>query len=440
MSSSPRYTVLRKVTDGGTAEIFLAKQHGAAGFEKTVVIKRIFTTLLFDLHFRHLLVDEARVAMSLNHGNIVQVLDLGEDQGRYFLVIELVDGWSLGRILERARAAHMQMPPAVALHVIVEVCRALAYAHAKKGADGKPLGIVHCDVNPRNVLISEQGEVKLFDFGLARVRGKIVKTDGNSIQGSVDFMSPEQASGGELDARSDLFSVGTMMYAMLIGRHPFGAAGGDTLLTRVKSDDFEPPETARSGLHPEIYRVIRRAMGKTPAGRYQTAQEMLADVERAARLAFGPAGRTELERWLQGLSAQDGVPPLTRQAPTEPTGNLFTLGRLIGPGQEPPPPPAASPPVIVRSSRPPAVEPSVLPPALAPVDPPSRRRWVDRVGLVLVLLLVFVALEARLMHRRSQSAELRAPRRLDSPGQPAAPRAPPPAESTPPATRAASHG
>ena len=140
MSPSSRYTILRKIADGGTAEIFLAKQHGAQGFEKTVVLKRIFTTFYADPQFRHMLVDEAHVAMTLNHSNIVQVLDLGEAEGRYFLALELVDGWTLDRVLRRSKAAGVPAPPALSLYVTAEVCRALAYAHGKKRRDGQPLG------------------------------------------------------------------------------------------------------------------------------------------------------------------------------------------------------------------------------------------------------------------------------------------------------------
>src|SRR6516165_975877 len=220
MSPSSRYTILRKSADGVTAEIFLAKQHGAQGFEKSVVLKRIFTNFYADPQFRHMLVDEAHVAMTLNHSNIVQVLDLGEAEGRYFLALELVDGWTLDRILRRAKAAGVAFPPALALYVTAEVCRALAYAHNKKRPDGTPLGIVHRDVSPHNVLISEQGEVKLTDFGIAK-SNKTEKSLGNLIKGKFAFMSPEQASAGELDGRSDLFSVGTSLYVMITRRHPF---------------------------------------------------------------------------------------------------------------------------------------------------------------------------------------------------------------------------
>jgi serine/threonine-protein kinase len=168
--SAARYKVTRKIADGGTAELYLGVQRGAAGFERRIVIKRVRAAYMADPATRETLVDEAHVAMSLNHSNIVQVLDLGFSAGRYFLVLELVDGWDLSVLLERARHADLPLPPELSLHVAAEVCRALAFAHAKTNAAGAPLGIVHRDLNPHNVLVSEQGEVKLTDFGIATAK------------------------------------------------------------------------------------------------------------------------------------------------------------------------------------------------------------------------------------------------------------------------------
>jgi serine/threonine protein kinase len=407
MSAPSRYTILRKIADGGTAEIFLAKQHGAQGFEKTVVLKRIFTTFYADPQFRHMLVDEAHVAMSLNHSNIVQVLDLGESEGRYFLAMELVDGWTLDRILKRSKAAGVPIPPALALYVTAEICRALAYAHNKKRSDGNPLGIVHRDVSPHNVLLSEQGEVKLTDFGIAKAQNKTEKSLGNLIKGKVAFMSPEQASGGELDARSDLFSVGTMLYAMITRRHPFDAPTDYETLMLVKNGDYLPPETARPGLNPELYRAIRKAMGKTPADRYQKAEEMLIDVEQVMRLAFRPVGQTELQRWLADLSTKDGVPTLTREAPPVPPASRSTVGPLrAGDGQEsglvltlddaeevrqtdrPPPHPGATVPMM-------------KPPQFEAADRPWHSRPTVRIGVALLILLAATALLVRRSGRRA---------------------------------------
>ena len=450
MSPSSRYTILRKIADGGTAEIFLAKQHGAQGFEKPVVLKRIFTTFYADPQFRHMLVDEAHVAMTLTHSNVVQVLDLGEADGRYFLALELVDGWTLDRVLRRSKAAGVPFPPALALYVTAEVCRALAYAHGKKRGDGEPLGIVHRDVSPHNVMLSEQGEVKLTDFGIAKAqtsRDK-EKSAGNLIKGKIAFMSPEQASGEPLDARSDLFSGGTMLYVMITRRHPFDAPTDYETLMLVKSGDFIPPETARPGLNPELYRVIRKAMAKGPAERYQTAEEMLVDVEQVMRVAFRPVGQTELQRWLADLSAKDGVPPLTREAPPEPPAERSTVGPLrAGDGQEsgmvlsldeamdvrpahrPPPPPAAATEVMSH------------PPAFVGKD----KRWSSRrevqigVGLLIVVLL-FLAVGSLRGDRKSEqtrnapaAATAPAARPTPTPVATPPPPAPPPAAvPTPP--------
>lgn len=375
MTLQSKYSIVRKIADGGTAEIFLAKQHGAQGFEKGVVLKRIFTEFYADPQFRHMLVDEAHIAMSLNHSNIVQVLDLGEEEGRYFLALELVDGWTLDAVLRRAKTATIPFPPPLALYVTAEVCRALAFAHAK-ARDGAPLGIVHRDVSPHNVLVSEHGEVKLTDFGIAKAAIKREQSLGNMIKGKIAFMSPEQAAGTEIDARSDLFSLGTMLYVMITRHYPFDAPTDFETLMQVKSGDFLPPETARPGLNPELYRVIRKAMGKSPDDRYQRAEDMLIDVEQVMRLAFRPVGQTELMRWLAELAAKDGAQPLTRQ--TIVSAERATPGALptsLASGQEsglaldlddaeaevltpaerprPPPMPGGAPPPLVRVTPPP---------------------------------------------------------------------------------------
>ncbi len=409
MSLASRYTILRKITDGGTAEIFLAKQHGAQGFEKTVVLKRIFTTFYADPQFRHMLVDEAHIAMSLNHSNIVQVLDLGEADGRYFLALELVDGWSLDRILKRAKAAGVPIPPALALYVTAEICRALAYAHGKKRPDGKPLGIVHRDVSPHNVLLSEQGEVKLTDFGIAKAQNKTEKSLGNLIKGKIAFMSPEQASAGELDARSDLFSLGTMLYAMITRRHPFDAPTDYETLMLVKNGDFLPPETARPGLNPELYRVIRKAMGKTPE---RPLPEGRGDAgrRRAGHARRLPAGRPDRAAALARRSRRkDGVPPLTREAPPEPPAARSTVGPLrAGSGQESGLVLTLDDAVEVRSADRPPPTPSATevmqhPPQFAGADRVWHRRPAVRIAGAAAVLLAGAVVSARALSGRPKS-------------------------------------
>ncbi|HEY4183585.1 MAG TPA: protein kinase [Polyangia bacterium] len=381
MSLQARYTILRKIADGGTAEIFLATQNGVHGFEKVVVLKRIFPAYYADPQFRDMLVNEAHIAMSFNHSNIVQVLDLGEDDGQYILALELVDGWTLDAVMRRVRAVRSSIQPALALYVTAEVCRALAYAHAKTGADGAPLGIVHRDISPHNVLLSEQGEVKLTDFGIATARNQVDQGTEKVIKGKIAYMSPEQAAGATIDARSDLFSVGTMLYVMVCGRYPFDAPTDLEVLLMVKNGEAVPPEVARPGIHPELSRLLKRAMAKDPAERYQRADDMLVEVEQVMRAAFRAVGQTELKRWLQDLSTRDGVPTLTK-TPALPSS--LSAGRVVGasassqttPAKIPPPPsPARSGSTPIRPAPPPAAlsvgrKTAALSAAGAPTRPP----------------------------------------------------------------------
>lgn len=313
MPGPGRYHISRKIADGGMAEIFLGSQRGVEGFERPVVLKRILQSLVADPQFRHQMIDEAHVAMSLNHSNIVQVLDLGQMAGRYFLVLELVDGWDLNQIVNRALAAGVALPPQISLYIAGEVCRALGYAHAKT-RDGRPLGIVHRDISPHNVLVSDQGEVKLTDFGIAKAMGRREHTGHGIIKGKLAYMSPEQASGHEVDGRSDLFSLGTVLYLLATGKRPFEAPTDLEAITRVRQCNFVPPDVVMPELSREFARVIMRAMQLLPSDRYQSAEEMLVEVESVQRSVYRPAGQTELKRWLAELQQKDHAPTISKAA------------------------------------------------------------------------------------------------------------------------------
>jgi len=311
MAAHGRYTILGKLADGGMAEIFLAVQHGAEGFEKHIVLKRILTPYSADPQFRNMMLDEAHISMSLQHSNIAQVLDLGVAGGRYFLALELVDGWDLERILQRAHAAGIVWPNALSLYVIACVCRALAYAHAKS-RDGRPLGIVHRDISPNNVLISDQAEVKLTDFGVAKAQRKREQTAAGVIKGKVAYMSPEQALGTTVDKRSDIFSVGSMLYRMVTEKLPFDAGDDMEQLLRVQRAEFTPPEQVKPTVGPGVAGIIMRAMRLAPSERYQSAEEVLVDVERVLRNEFHSAGQTELKLWLEQLARRDSAPTISK--------------------------------------------------------------------------------------------------------------------------------
>jgi serine/threonine protein kinase len=276
MAQHGRYKIIKRVADGGMAEIFLATQLGREGFAKPVILKRIHTTIYADPQFRNMFIDEAHISMSLMHSNIAQVLDLGVSAGRYFLVLELVDGWDLGRVLHRAATAGVRLPRELALHVTAEVCRALAYAHAK--TEGQtPLGIVHRDVSPHNVLLSDQGEVKLTDFGIAKAMNKREHTGAGVVKGKVAFMSPEQAMGKQIDARSDLFALGTVLYEMLTHR-PLFVGTAQECIAQILFKPIPSPQTVFSRAPDDLSAIAMRLLARDRAERYQTAEDVLEDL------------------------------------------------------------------------------------------------------------------------------------------------------------------
>jgi eukaryotic-like serine/threonine-protein kinase len=313
MRTHGRYAITRKVADGGMAEIFLARQSGAEGFARSVIVKRILPAYSADPHFRNMLVDEAHIAMTLNHSNIVPVLDLGQSGGCYFMVLELVDGWDLATIRVRANKCGEKIPLGICLYVVAEICRALAYAHGRKDARGKPLQIVHRDVSPQNVLISEQGEVKVADFGIAKALGKRERTQTGVIKGKLEYMSPEQALGKPLDAASDVFAVGTLLYLLATGQRPFASPSDFEALLRVQRAEFVPPEKVCPDLSPAVARIVKRAMQARPADRHGSAEEMMIEVEAVLRGELGSPGQSELKRWLRELSERDGALPVSRR-------------------------------------------------------------------------------------------------------------------------------
>ena len=312
MADPSRYRAVQKIADGGSAEVFLAEQLGAAGFKRLVVLKRIRPELYADAQYREMLIEEAQLAMSLHHSNLVEVLDVGEANGRYFLVMELVDGWTLHQIMRRARDAGMPLPPELAVYITAEICRALAYAHLRSEG-GEPLHIVHRDVCPNNVLISMHAEVKLTDFGIAKARTRTAHTKIGMIKGKPAFMSPEQTRAEPLDARSDLFSVGTVLYALLTDKLPFPGPSDQELLIQVSNADVPSPDKLKPELPKEVCKLVLKAMAKKRENRFSSAQEMLGALEQVQRSALKPAGRSELENFLRTLSAKDGATAITRQ-------------------------------------------------------------------------------------------------------------------------------
>ncbi len=274
------YRLIRQIAVGGMAEIHLAKTKGIAGFEKYVAIKMIHPNFAEDEQFIQMLVDEAKIAVQLTHGNIAQTFDLGRVGETYYITMEYVDGADLYKILRRGSEQDLEMPLDVCAFIAKEVASALDHAHRKKDHVGKPLGIVHRDVSPQNVLISYSGEVKLVDFGIAKATMKARQTAVGVIKGKYYYMSPEQAWGDPIDYRSDIFSAGIVLYEMITGQMLYLEEDLHKLLDMARKADIAPPSKLRKGIPPQLERIIMHALAKVPGERYQSAGDFATDLER----------------------------------------------------------------------------------------------------------------------------------------------------------------
>jgi serine/threonine protein kinase len=273
-----KYLLLEKIATGGMAELFRAMIAGDQGFEKLVAIKRILPHLTDQQEFIHAFIDEAKLAALLQHPNIVQVYDFGSIQGSYFISMEHLFGQDLHSIMARSKERHCPLEFHHAIAIVSRICEGLDYAHKLKDLQGQPLHLIHRDINPVNILITYEGEVKIVDFGIAKATGKNTKTREGLIKGKISYMSPEQASGNPVDHRSDIFSTGIILYEMLTAE-PMYQGEDLEILAQVQEARFEPPENLNPDLPPELCRVLCHALKKDPASRYQSASELLTDLE-----------------------------------------------------------------------------------------------------------------------------------------------------------------
>ena len=274
------YRLVRQIAVGGMAEIHLAKTKGIAGFEKYVALKMIHPNFAEDDQFIQMLVDEAKIAVQLNHGNIAQTFDLGRVGETFYITMEYVDGADLYKLLRRGSEIDLEMPLDVCAFVVKEVASALDHAHRKRDHSGKSLGIVHRDVSPQNVLISFAGEVKLVDFGIAKATMKARQTAVGVIKGKYYYMSPEQAWGDPIDFRSDIFSAGIVLYEMITGQMLYLEEDLHKLLDMARRADIASPSTLRRGIPPQLEKIVMHALAKTPGDRYQSASDFATDLER----------------------------------------------------------------------------------------------------------------------------------------------------------------
>lgn len=295
VEQSGRYRATRVLGRGGMAEVLEGVIAGAGGFERRVAIKRILPEHAGDASFSRMFLDEARIASRLHHANVVAILDFGIADGIPFQVLELVEGIDASSLRKAVTSAGNVFPVEVALHVCIEIAHALAHAHGACGDDGKPLGIVHRDVSPHNILVSWNGDVKLTDFGIALARDRSEKTETGIAKGKLAYMAPEQAVGGEVDGRADVFALGCALHALLAGKSPL--AGEDRmsqLLTGVPLDvDPSLPEDVRP--------VIERAIRRSKLERFASAAAMADAMSEILSARIDRDARRVLRDWLTSL-------------------------------------------------------------------------------------------------------------------------------------------
>lgn len=273
-----RYELIKRIAVGGMGVIYLAKSRGTAGFEKTVIIKKILDHLAEEQEFITKFLDEGRIVVNLTHGNIVPVFDMGEEDGEYFIAMEYVPGRDLRDVLKRLQKEEQIIPAHLAVHIVTEACKGLEYAHRRTDDAGNPLNIVHRDVSPSNILISRDGEVKIIDFGIARATSRAAKTVSGRIQGKICYMSPEQAGGKSVDHRSDIFSAGVVLYEMLTGKRPFQGESDLQSLDLVRQCEFAPPSELNPEIPDELNAIVEKALERDRDKRYQSIDELHVDL------------------------------------------------------------------------------------------------------------------------------------------------------------------
>ena len=274
ISESKTYAMVRRLAEGGMGAVYEAKQFGAEGYEKTVAIKTILESFSTNPEFVRLFIGEAKLVADLVHENIVQVYHLGKTGNIYYIALEFVEGINLEHFIDQHADRSVPLPIELSAFIISRICRGLEYAHNKKGRDGQDLGIVHRDVSPKNVMLNYEGVVKLTDFGIAKARMVMEQEEGEVLMGKVEYMSPEQARYEATDRRSDIFSLGIVMYELLTGHHIFETEDIYQTLENVKEKPIPHPKKFRPELPDMLCDILMRALERDLDKRYRSAGEM----------------------------------------------------------------------------------------------------------------------------------------------------------------------
>jgi serine/threonine protein kinase len=300
-----RYTPLRKLGEGAKGDRFLAIQRGEGFFERLAVVQRMLPSVDRDPAFLERLLHGARLAAALSHPNIVQILDVGTVDGTYFIAMEHVLGEDLRAIVRRTKTGNtIELPMEHALSIVIGVCAGLAYAHDERDLDGAPLHVVHGSISPRHVLVNFAGDTKISGFGMAHCGANSSRdTESDRLDDEIACMSPEQARGERIDWRSDIFSVGVILFELTTGHHLFETANERVSRKRIGEGEYPRPSHVRPGYPPALEAIVVRALARNPGERWQSAREMQGALEEFVRQERIGANRTRLAAFMVSLFA-----------------------------------------------------------------------------------------------------------------------------------------
>jgi serine/threonine protein kinase len=314
-----KYHLLKKIAVGGMAEIFLAEQSGPGGFKKRLVIKRILEHLIGDAKFLQMFQDEARLAAGLNHPNIVQIFELGQENGTYYIAMEYVHGYNLRAVIQNCNEYGMWLAPEYIAKLGSQICEGLEYAHNFCDSDGRHLGIIHRDVSPQNIILSNQGVIKIVDFGIAKATSNKVETQAGVIKGKLAYMSPEQVKGQKLDRRSDIFSLGIVLYELATHKRPFSGKSDLDILRAILENRPTQVTDLRPEFPAELSQIIYRALAKNREERYSSTRDLQWDLERFIQNWGKPIGPFQLQQLvskLEEITTEPAPPTPQYQQPT----------------------------------------------------------------------------------------------------------------------------
>lgn len=374
-----QYVLEEHIATGGMAQVYKARMLGLEGFQKTVAIKRILPHLTDNEEFVKMFVDEAKLAAQLSHPNIIHIYDLGKIEHSHFIAMEYIEGRDLRSILDKCRERGVRMPVPLALYVTTLLAGALDYAHKKRDFDNRDLGLVHRDVSPQNVLISSVGEIKLCDFGIAKAASKASHTRAGALKGKLQYMSPEQAWGKDIDHRSDVFSLGLVLYEMLTASKVFAGDSELSILEQVRNPEVVAPSAGAPEIPAEVDAIALKALDPVRTDRYQSALDLQRECEDLLKRYGWEPDTAALVAFIGELESGSKI-----------TDYPAALAAKAAPPAEPPkkketPPPAKPPP---RDE--PKIISDIAPSAVADDDDSSgggMGKWLAIGAVVLVLAI-----------------------------------------------------